>query len=380
MTVPDVEKLLADLVAIPSVNPGAEEICEAPYGEARVAEYVAEFWRGIGIDCQVQEVLPGRPNVIARLDLSNRPVLVLQTHMDTVAPAEEAEQPFTPRVDGGRMYGRGACDAKASLAAMMHAVARAARDAGEAKRAVVMAAAVDEEYQFRGAQAMIAGGVWGDEVVVGEPTLLNVVISHKGAMRWKISTAGRSAHSSEPEKGENAVYKMARIVLALEEHARELAGRPADSGMGPPTLCVGAIHGGDLPNVVPDWCYVLVDRRIVPGESFEQVEEQLRAAIERNARGVEYQLEAILRDPPLRAEGNQALAERVSRIARAVAGAGGICSVRYASDASKFAEAGMAAVLLGPGNVAQAHAKDEWIELEQVRLASEIYYRLIMEE
>ncbi len=381
MALREVTELLADLLALPSVNPGPREPEGELEGEARVAGYLRDFWQGLAVDCILQEALPGRPNVIARVEAPGRPTLMLQTHMDVVAPTGDAEQAFVPRVRRGRIYGRGACDAKASLAAMMAAVARAATEGAALARGVIMAAAVDEEYCFRGVETMVSSGLRADEVVVGEPTSLAVVVAHKGAIRWRFTLEGRAAHSSTPELGDNAIYRAARLVTALEQYADRLSARPADPILGGPTLSVGVISGGRLPNVVPDACEVLVDRRLVPGEGFDDVEQHLRDFIA-VALGPDfaYGLDRILADPPLPGKLNRGLAARAERIVAGVLGDARTTCVRYSSDASKFASIGIPAVLLGPGDVAQAHAADEWIELRQVRAAAEIYYRLITEE
>ncbi len=381
MAASDVADLLAELVAIPSVNPGTHEPEAPTEGEARVAAFVRDFCEDLGLQVELQEVLPGRPNVIARLQVSDRPTLLLQTHMDVVSPLSDEAEAFTPKLRAGRMYGRGACDAKASLAAMLHALARAAQDPSPLVRSVVLAAAVDEEYRFRGVEAMVRSGLRADEVVVGEPTQLQIVVAHKGAMRWQMIVRGRAAHSARPELGDNAVYKMARLVSTLEEYAGELAEQPGEDQLGGPTLSVGVIRGGHMPNIVPDYCEILVDRRLVPGESFDHAEDHLQRFLQsRLGPDFAYEAQLILADLPLSRTHNRELAARAQRIVGEVLGEGLITCVHYGSDASKFAARGMPAILLGPGNIAQAHAADEWVDLQQVCAASEVYYRLMTRE
>ncbi len=377
MKLPDEAELLCQLVEIPSVNPGPREPSAPEEGEGRVAEFVADFWRAAGVDCEVREVLPGRPNVIARADVPGTRPLLLETHMDTVPPAPEMTEPFRAVRRDGRIYGRGACDAKASLAAMMLAVARAAT-AGRLARSVIMAAAVDEEYLFRGAKALVESGLDATGAIVGEPTLLYVVSAHKGAVRWRLVTRGRSAHGSNPELGDNAVYKMARVVSAIEEFAGLLDRKPKEPVMGGPTISVGVIRGGELPNVVPDRCEILIDRRLMPGETGDDAEAELRSFLARRlGSGFSYELDRLLDDPPLEAGPNDVLARHAAEAVRDVLGEATITSVRYGSDASKFAGAGIPSIVLGPGDVRQAHSADEWVEIEQVRLASQIYETII---
>jgi acetylornithine deacetylase len=262
---------------------------------------------------------------------------------------------------------------------MLVATARTAAE-GHLARGVIMAAAADEEYLFRGASALVASGLDAQEAVVGEPTNLAVVRCHRGAVRWRLAVRGRAAHGSTPQQGENAIYKMARVLAALQEYAAELAKHATDPLLGGPSLSVGAIRGGELPNVVPDYCEILIDRRSMPGESFGEIEADLRHfLLERLGPDFAFSLETLLQDPPLAPGANEALAQRAAAVVRAVTGTATITAAPYSSDASKFASAGLSAIVLGPGDVAQAHAAEEWVDVEQVRQATEIYYRLLTE-
>jgi acetylornithine deacetylase len=211
---------------------------------------------------------------------------------------------------------------------------------------------------------------------VAEPTGLDVVIAHKGMARWKARTAGRACHSSAPDRGVNAIYRMAKVVAALEEYAAELrAVVPAHPLCGPATLSVGRIEGGVSVNTVPDRCTIEVDRRVVPGEDALSVIEPVREFVCRRA-GVEFEflppdhIGLALTDGP-----NAELADGLLDHVRAVAGSRKAVGVPYCTNASRIAAAGVPAVVFGPGDIAQAHTKDEWIEVAQLDLASEIYYR-----
>jgi succinyl-diaminopimelate desuccinylase len=380
MPVPSVDRILSDLVVLPSVNPGAAEGIDATAGEARVADYLCDLWASAGLDCERIPSAPGRDNVVARLDAPGRPTLLLESHMDTVSPNPAMADPFTPRVEGGRMYGLGACDDKASLAAMAHALLRAAED-GKPARSVLLAATVDEEFTFLGAADLLRAGVTADEAVVGEPTSLQVVVAHKGAARWRVATSGRSAHSSAPHLGVNAVYRMARLVTALEEYAAILADLPPHPLLGPRAFNVGAIHGGAMANIVPDACEILTDRRVLPGEDFEaDVVGHLRDFVrERLGEDFAYGFEVILHDPPLDAVANRDLAARVCRLAAPVMGERSPVAVQFGTNASKYAAAGIPSVVFGPGHIAQAHTAEEWVDLDDVERAAELYLRLITE-
>ncbi|WP_218280221.1 M20 family metallopeptidase [Verrucomicrobium spinosum] len=208
---------LAELVSINSVNSSYE----GGPGEAELGEYVRMFFEHRGIETWEQEVFPGRNNVISRLpgrDPGRR--IVLEAHMDTVSVKGMSIPPFEPRVAEGRMYGRGACDTKAGLATMMHALADLKAEGITPPCEVWLAAVVDEEYSYRGV-VKLCEGITAAASIVAEPTELRAVIATKGVLRWRIVVRGKSAHSSKPHLGVNAIHHMSRVVLALEEmHGR----------------------------------------------------------------------------------------------------------------------------------------------------------------
>jgi len=368
---PDVIDVLADLVAIPSINPMGRDVSGPEYGEARVADYVVGFLARHGIRAERRQVQPGRENVLAVVEGAQRqPALLFETHMDTVRADRMAIDPFEPVQKDGRLYGRGSCDAKSSLAAMMVTLADLASQAPPAD--VWLCAAVDEEFTFGGAAHLVASGFRVDHVLVGEPTRLQVVTAHKGAMRWRLVTTGRAAHSATPWEGENAIYRMAEVVQALREYASSLQAQTPHPRLGPRTLSVGTIEGGQTVNTVPDRCEIGVDRRVIPGESLAEVAEGLMAQLRGRDLAEDMLVEEILRDPPMEMPDAAPWVQAVLASSRAVRPTS-TCAVHYGTDASKFAEAGMAAVVLGPGDIAQAHTADEWVDMGEVRAAAEIY-------
>jgi acetylornithine deacetylase len=225
----NVIQCLRDLIAIPSVNPmraGVDEPVERALGA-----YVESSLRRAGIDCERQAVAEGRENLIAlvspsgRSSQSKRDGLMLNSHMDTVPVAHMAIDPFDPVMRDGCIYGRGSCDAKASIAAMMAAVITHA-ERRERPCPVVFVATVDEEFTFAGSWKLIERDWPVSACVVGEPTRLASIIAHKGVARLKVRVRGTSAHGATPELGRNAIYDGARVALALEAYAAELARRP----------------------------------------------------------------------------------------------------------------------------------------------------------
>ncbi len=174
--------------------------------------------------------------------------------------------PFEPRIDRGRLYGRGSCDVKGSMAAMLTAFARLVRERPTGSANVLLAFTVDEEFTHTGSSRLAEMDHKADLAIVAEPTSLNLVDCHKGALRWKIRTRGVACHSSTPHLGQNAIYRMRRVLEALETYADSLSESTPDPVLGPPSLSVGRIEGGQSVNVVPDWCEIEIDRRLIPGE------------------------------------------------------------------------------------------------------------------
>ncbi len=236
--------------------------------ESRVTAFLEHEFRNIGCEFHRQPVAPGRENIIATYTPPTPALfaVLFEAHQDTVPVDAMTVDPFGATVEGGKLYGRGACDVKAGIAVMLAAFARLVKEkpAGSAK--VTVAFTVDEEHTFLGVQELMKSGVRADYAIVAEPTLLNIVNAHKGVVRWHLETAGRACHSSRPEQGVNAIYRMARLLNGVEEYAENLRQQSFDPLLGPRTLSVGRIVGGVSPNTVPDFCRVDIDRRLIPGE------------------------------------------------------------------------------------------------------------------
>ncbi|MDQ2856403.1 MAG: M20/M25/M40 family metallo-hydrolase, partial [Acidobacteriota bacterium] len=262
-------QLLRDMIAIPSVNPMRAGSGVAV--ERELVEYVESTLRRAGIDCERQSVVEGRDNVVAIIHPTATPGrdtsrgLMFNSHLDTVPVTNMTIDPFNPVVRDGRVYGRGACDAKGSMAAMIAALVAHA-NSPERPVPIVFAAMADEEFSFSGSWKLIEKDWPVNACVVGEPTKLASIITHKGVARWRMTVTGTSAHGSMPQLGHSAIYDGARVALALEAYAQELAGRPPHPLLGRPTLNVGRVSGGDAVNVVPDSCEFEVERRLLPGE------------------------------------------------------------------------------------------------------------------
>jgi len=381
-------ELLQELVSIPSVNPMGRGLEGPEYLETRLSDYLEGFFRNLGVPWQRIEVLPGRANVLARQDLPGaRQTILLDAHQDTVPVDGMTIDPFAARVADGRLYGRGACDVKGGMAAMLAAFARLVRERPAGGANVVVSCTCDEESTAMGAKALAR--LWSDPAsagsllsrppdlaIVAEPTDLHVIVAHKGAVRWRLETAGRACHSSRPSQGVNAIYKMAQVVSCLESYARELEHMvPPHPLCGGPTLSVGRISGGISVNTVPDQCAIEIDRRVIPGEDPAAVIPHVTAWLRRRL-DVDFTMHPPWLDgATLSDEFNGPWADRLLRVIAQVAGPREKQGAWYGTNASRLATTGIPAVVFGPGSIAQAHAADEWIEIAQLRQASEIYYR-----
>ena len=356
MTSDPLVRLLADLVAIPSVNPMGRGKTGPGYSEHEVAAYVDAYLRRHGVGTRVNDVLPGRPNVTGFIDSGAEKTLLLEAHCDTVQAESMTIPPFSPELRDGRLYGRGSCDTKGSLAAFLYGVCSHLDAGGRLRCNVIVIAAADEEYQFTGARHAVAHGLKADFGIVGEPTRLRIVRAHKGVTRWRIATRGVAAHSAYPERGVNAIYAMGHVLDRLERYGNALRGSAIHPLLGPASLRTGVIEGGEAVNIVPDRCTVEVDRRTLPGETTEEVLGAVRSALE-GVSGWEF-------DPPHLAVAGMEVPEEspvVRLLSGAIAGVCGEASVeaaQYATDAGIYNGAGIPSVVFGPGDIAQAHTAE----------------------
>ncbi len=357
---------------INSVNPAYEGGCS----EAAVASFVGGFFRARGIETREQEVFPGRPNLIARVPGRNPARrIILEAHTDTASVKGMAIPPFEPTVSGGRLHGRGACDTKAGLAGMMHALASLKEDGITPPCEVWLAAVADEEYAYRGV-VKLCEGLTGQASIVAEPTELRLVVATKGVLRWRIRVGGRAAHSSKPHLGVNAINHMARLILELEADEQLLKRRPHPL-LGPATCNIGVISGGVQVNFVPDSCVIEIDRRLLPGEAVSDVLAHYQRLIGR-LRHEHPTFEAAMEPPMLTDEAldlpsDPAPARLAGEILRSMGLNGEPSGVPFGSDASKLSRQGIPSFVFGPGSIDRAHAAVEYVEIEQLVQAFEFY-------
>ncbi|MGA2177153.1 MAG: M20/M25/M40 family metallo-hydrolase [Verrucomicrobiota bacterium] len=369
------EQLLRELVALPSVNPAFLPPGHPHAGEGRVAQFLAATAARAGLDVGWQEAAPGRPNLIARLTPAGKikQRLLLAPHLDTVAAFSDGQ--FIPQTRHGRIYGRGACDTKGSVAAMLAALSRLARHGRRpAATELVFAGLVDEENAQAGSRALGRSALRADLAIVGEPTRLRLVTAHKGSLWLRLSTRGKAAHGSCPNLGKNAVHEMSRIVDLLEtEYARQLRRRRHPL-LGPATVSVGSIHGGAQPNIVPALCVACADRRTLPGETDRSVLRELRALLRRHGLRASLQSEKSSACPPLQTDPRLPLVQKFLHTLGQKEPGG----VNYFCDAAVLARAGLASVVFGPGDIAQAHTADEWIAQESLERAAQLLLKFFL--
>ena len=263
----DALNTLKDLIAIPSVNPMRADSGEA--AERAAIDCLESLLRDAQIDCERQAVVDGRENLIAVVHASGGSTsggLLLNSHIDTVPVANMAISPFDPVLKDGKIFGRGSCDAKASIAAMLAALLEHAQRP-KRPRPVLFLATVDEEFSFRGSRRFIERSWPVSAAVVGEPTELTNVIAHKGVVRWRLQVRGVSAHGATPELGTQRNLRRCssgRVIGTICFRTWPAGGHPL---LKQPTLNVGRVTGGQAVNMVPDRCEFEIDRRVLPGES-----------------------------------------------------------------------------------------------------------------
>lgn len=386
----DVVDTLCQLVRIPSVNPMGRAMSGDACGEHAVTEFLQAVFSGLGVAWERQTVDAGRDNIVACLggrgsaETASK-IVVFEAHQDTVPVDGMTIDPWAPVIRDGRLYGRGSCDVKGGMACMLAAFSRLVEQPPPHMPTIVLACTVNEEHGFTGASELARGWSTGssrlvprppDAVIVAEPTSLDVVVCHKGVVRWRCDALGRAAHSACPSQGDNAIYHMGHAVVAFEQYATELARRTPHARVGVPTISVGTIRGGICVNAVPDFCSIEIDRRLLPHEEPEQARAEamqwLAAHVPQPDRFRHEQ--PFLVSPALPDQADTALARRLAETARAHGCRGHLVGVPFGTDAPAFSALGTPTVVFGPGSIEQAHTAAEWVPLDQLHAATEVFW------
>ena len=353
-------------MAIDSVNP---DLVPGGAGEAEIARFVAGWLEAEGLEVHTMEPKPGRPSVVgvARGSGGGRS-LMLNAHLDTVG-VEGMDRPHEPRIEGGRLYGRGAYDMKSGLAAILLAGARAAK-AGLPGDVIVTCVA-DEEVASLGTEAVLRG--WrADAAIVTEPTELDVCIAHRGFAWAEIETHGRAAHGSRPELGEDAIVKMGPILTRLGELDQKLRAHPTHPLLEGGSIHASLISGGQELSSYPAGCRLQLERRTIPGETREMIERELGELA-----GGEASVQLGFSREPFEIGEDETIVQAVRAHAERLRGrAPNVYSETFWADTGLIQAAGIPTLLFGPGG-AGAHAVEEWADLAQLESCVEILAAVI---
>lgn len=346
------------LIRTPSVNPSIAP--EERQNETAIATAARDWMAARGIRAWLEEAAPGRPNAVGEVG-SGGPALVLCAHLDTVGTAGMTIPPFEPRVEGTRVYGRGAYDMKGSAAALMSAAAALAREGIRGRLRVALVA--DEEYASIGAQDFVKRHR-ADACIVTEPSEGRLILAHKGFVWAEIITRGRAAHGSRWDLGVSAIGKMGRIISELERFDSQELRQRTHPLVGPASMHCALVQGGTGLSTYSPECKLTIERRTLPGETPEQVMRELHDAVARA--GEQADIRLTLDRPPLTCDGDSHIARCVRDAATTVTGhAPEEAGVGYWMDAALFAAAGIPTVNYGPAG-AGAHEPVEWVDLDSV--------------
>ena len=356
-------QLLADLIALPSVNNAFLPAQHSRAGEARIAEFLAAIGTKSGLDVEFQKVLPSRSNVLIRFRPAGkiRQTILLAPHLDTVNVADDAQ--LKPVKRGGRLYGRGACDTKGSVAVMFGALCDLVAAKNRPRETeIIFVGLVDEEHGQSGSRFLAEKKFKADLAIVGEPTRLALATAHKGSVWLEVETRGRAAHGATPWFGDNAAHSMARVVDALQTDYAAQLKKKKHPLLGHGTVSVGTICGGTQTNIVPDSCVIGVDRRTLPGESESQTRQAMSAFLKSLALKAKVSNVKLKPCPALETDARLPLVKQFL----GSLGQKRAMGLHYFCDAAVLASGGIPSVVFGPGDIAQAHTADEWIEISQL--------------
>lgn len=365
-------EIAQELVRRPSVNPMHDD--ESP-GEGAVVDWLEQWGRDQQLETLRDPVLPKRDNISFSITRGDGPHLLFNGHTDTVSVAGMSIEPFSGTIRDGRLWGRGASDMKGPLACMLAALLEL-RTRTDWQGRLTVGCVVDEETEYRGILQLIMDRAPWDYAVVGEPTGLRVVRGCKGSVRLHVRVRGRAAHSSTPRQGRNAIVGMAPVLEAMQQFFDEEIGRHTCPGFSPSTGSVGLIEGGSAPNIVPNECAVTLDIRTVPGQDNQQTLTDLESFVRRNVptrEGIEITFDPPGHDSPsFETPADHPLVQTACALRNQAEAE----IVPYGCDASKLAGAGIPSIVFGPGDIAQAHTKDEFIPLTDLEAGTTAYLAL----
>lgn len=352
--------LLKALIRIPSVNDGKSE--KIP--EAKMAEFIAEYLKNIGMDCEYRNTSEGRPNLIGRWPggKSGRPVLVFNAHMDTVNIDGMTIEPFGAEVKDGKIYGRGSCDTKGPMSVLLWVLKQISDRRNDFDREIQFLATCDEEYYCGGSRWLVENGYHAAEMIIGEPTSCLVGVAHRGLAGVNLVSDGRCAHASVPESGENAIYKMSEAISSIRNDFLPQLSSQTHPMLGTATAAVTVIKGGHRSNIIPDKCQATMDIRLLPSQSAEEIVKKLEGLLDGLC-----SVDCTIAEPGMETEINLPFVQKMLQAAQSEP-----VGLPYLADSGQFSQAGINCIVFGPGKLAQAHSADEYLEIGQLHRAADM--------
>ncbi|MAS94602.1 MAG: hypothetical protein CMO55_15490 [Verrucomicrobiales bacterium] len=367
------QALLQELIRIPSVNPdGAPG--QGATGEKDCAEWVGSFLTECGAAVQFEEVLEGRPNVIAHFPgRENKPGILFAPHTDTVSVQGMTVDPFGGVIEDGKIYGRGASDTKGTMAAMLWALHLMREEIPDLSAAVSFVGLMGEEAGQPGSKHFADKHSGEFEfAVVGEPTELETVYTHKGCVWLELTSNGKSCHGSTPQRGVNAIRRLTSVMEELLTRMESRLKNFPDPVLGDPTVSLGTIHGGNSTNIVPAQCRITLDFRETP--AFYQwggCRKLLSETLGKMGLEDAFEVTTIGDSTPLQTDPEIDGIQKLKSIGSKLTSAPWFC------DAGRLEDGGIPAVAVGPGSIAQAHTKDEYLKVDDLLAGVEFYQQFL---
>ena len=373
----DAVALARALIQIDSRNPTL--VPESP-GEGECARALASILDDWGFEVRLLDGVPGRPNVVGIIGPGDAPALMLNGHLDVVGVEGMIHQPFNAEVRGDRIYGRGSADMKGGIAAMCAAAALGTTR--ESEHRILVAAVVDEEYESLGTRALLADGITAEAAIVTEPTRLAICPAHRGFAWIDVALTGRAAHGSRYDIGIDAITHAGLLLAELDrvEHSRDAAPRHPLLGRG--SLHASKIQGGVGMSTYPESCKLSIERRTLPGESVEMAVREItdacaavRSKEPRFDARVSLSTAQLPSDVPVDSPIVQRLRGALERERVPVK----IEGLSAWTDAALLNEAGIPAICFGPGDIALAHAAEEYVPIPEIESATRVLTRVVRE-
>lgn len=370
---------VGELVRIPSVNPLQAGPRSGDGAEVALSEWMATRTADMGAEVTVHDVLDGRQNVYARFEGASDRQITIDVHLDTVAVEHMTEDPFDGRIADGRVYGRGSVDTKPTIAIAMAVLSELAAEGRRPGPTVNLVGTVGEEMGgLIGATSyrdwLDERGQVVDQLIVAEPTMCAPVHGHKGGIGLEVTIHGHAAHSSKPHLGQNAVSAAARVVMAIDAEQERLVAQTPTTPVGNGTVSVTEIGGGLARNIIPDCCTLYAGRRTAPGEvpdvEFERLSELIRQSAAPLA--VDIELANGFGSAAFYTEPDCDLVTSLSLLAGSDPE-----TAQYGSNALRYDAVAREVVVFGPGSIDQAHQAVEWVDIDELVRAADIYRQLL---